>query len=307
MTPLRVLETVCSLSLQVTLLVAAAALLARYACRSDRARDQLWTATFVALLLLCCGDLALPHLRLLPVPASIVDPALGTLVAERAWPLAWVAVVWGAGAALLLGRLALGTLRAGLLFRRAVAIPPLRLAATVGAAFVSSASDERPARGTGIRFLTTSEILTPFCWQWHRPTIVLPEFLLTFSAEEMAVVIRHELRTCPTRIPCRCSSSAWPKRCSGFILPCGGRRGGPAPSENLLATHEPPDPPSRPRLWCAPCSGWPSLIVAGFVRIWSAPHWASRRVSSPPAHESCPASNRRLRPEVGRKCDWRSP
>ncbi|HVU86168.1 MAG TPA: M56 family metallopeptidase [Pirellulales bacterium] len=193
MTPLRLLETVCSLSLQVTLLVSAAALLGRYACRSDRARDQLWTASFVALLLLCCGDLALPHLRLLPVPASVVAPAMGMQVAEHAGLLAWLAVVWCAGTTLLLSRLALGIVRAWLLLRRASAISPRDLPQPWGERDVMRASGEEPGGEMAIRFLKTADVLTPFCWQWHRPVIVLPESVLTFSGEEIAAVIRHEL------------------------------------------------------------------------------------------------------------------
>ncbi len=43
-----------------------------------------------------------------------------------------------------------------------------------------------------IRFLSTTKSLGPFCWQFQHPTIVLPEVVLSFPAEEIAAVIRHE-------------------------------------------------------------------------------------------------------------------
>ena len=43
-----------------------------------------------------------------------------------------------------------------------------------------------------IRFLSTAKNLGPFCWQFQRPTIVLPEVVLAFPGEEIAAVIRHE-------------------------------------------------------------------------------------------------------------------
>jgi beta-lactamase regulating signal transducer with metallopeptidase domain len=41
--------------------------------------------------------------------------------------------------------------------------------------------------------LTSTRLATPFCWQLHRPYIVLPEYLLGFGEQELRFVIRHEL------------------------------------------------------------------------------------------------------------------
>lgn len=42
---------------------------------------------------------------------------------------------------------------------------------------------------------------SPFCWQVHRPYIVIPEFLMEFDAQELRLVLRHELEHLRTGHP----------------------------------------------------------------------------------------------------------
>ena len=98
MTPLRLLEVFCSLALQVALLVLATGWLARTVCRDVRDRDRLWSGCLLALLLLLVYDLCLPHLRLLPVPASVVDPSLLMQFEAQAGATWWLFGLWAAGA-----------------------------------------------------------------------------------------------------------------------------------------------------------------------------------------------------------------
>ncbi len=111
MTPLRLLETFCSLTLQVALLVLVTGWLARMLCRDDRDRDRLWSGCLLALLLLLIYDLGLPHLRLLPVPASVVEPTLGMQFEAQAGVTWWLVGLWIVGALFMLGRLVVGSLR----------------------------------------------------------------------------------------------------------------------------------------------------------------------------------------------------
>jgi Zn-dependent protease with chaperone function len=43
-----------------------------------------------------------------------------------------------------------------------------------------------------VRVLSCPGLPGPFCWQIHQPTIVLPHTLLSYSAEELLLVLRHE-------------------------------------------------------------------------------------------------------------------
>ena len=134
MTPLCVLEIVCSLSLQVTIIVVTTGWLARYVCRSDRGRDQLWAGGLLAILLVCLGDLCLPHLRLLPVPATLIDPALGLVIAQCGLRRRLARRAMAAGALFMLGRLVVGSLARRMAAATSHRDLPQRLAGTVGRA-----------------------------------------------------------------------------------------------------------------------------------------------------------------------------
>ena len=193
MTHLRLLETLFSLSLQVGLLAAATLLCDYGLCRSHRGRDRLWTGCLLAILLLFVGDFCLPHLRLLPVPAEYVDPTLGMSIERHTQAVYWLIVLWLVGVLVNLGRIAAGLVRATGLLYRSTTIPPEQLPAPWGRLPAIRAADHWAHSANGVQFLATSEVISPFCWQFHRPTIVLPEVVLGFSADEIAAVIRHEL------------------------------------------------------------------------------------------------------------------
>ena len=124
MTLLRILEILCSLSLQVTVVVLATGCLIRVLGRTERFRDQLWTGCFLAVLLVCVGDFCLPHLRLLPVPATLVDRSGGATLEKQANWIGGLVALWLAGTIFMLGRLAVGSIRAGWLLRRSIRICP---------------------------------------------------------------------------------------------------------------------------------------------------------------------------------------
>ncbi|HEY2840304.1 MAG TPA: M56 family metallopeptidase [Pirellulales bacterium] len=193
MTLLRLLETMLALSLQVTLIVAATACMARRFCRTEGSRDTLWTSCLVAILLLPLADLGLPHLRLLPPPATTIDPQTGLAIERLASCGVWLIALWIAGAAFTLGRQALGFARGVRLLRQTALISPEKLPEPWGRLSATVSSMTFSEEGSTIRFLSTKELVSPYCWQLHRPMIVLPEFVLSFPADELTAVIRHEL------------------------------------------------------------------------------------------------------------------
>ncbi|MAT16401.1 MAG: hypothetical protein CMJ46_14155 [Planctomyces sp.] len=56
-------------------------------------------------------------------------------------------------------------------------------------------------KGRSVRFLVSSEVSTPFCWQFHSPYIVLPEYLIGFDPESVKFIVRHELEHLRTGHP----------------------------------------------------------------------------------------------------------
>jgi bla regulator protein BlaR1 len=192
-TPLRLLETMVSLSLHVTLIVAATGFLSRRACRSEPARDALWCGCLAALLLVTLGDLGSPHLRLLPVPAAMLGPAARLIIEPLATAGSWLVAIWMAGVAFVLGRLIVGFVRGVRLVKRTTVIPSSQLPEPWGRLPVTGVPVEAPHERQSARFLSTQEMVSPFCWQLQRATIVLPEVVLAFPADQIAAVIRHEL------------------------------------------------------------------------------------------------------------------
>ncbi|MCA9067583.1 MAG: M56 family metallopeptidase [Planctomycetaceae bacterium] len=51
------------------------------------------------------------------------------------------------------------------------------------------------------RLYVSPSLQSPFCWQVHRPYIVIPEFLLDFDPDELRLVLRHELEHLQTGHP----------------------------------------------------------------------------------------------------------
>ena len=60
-------------------------------------------------------------------------------------------------------------------------------------------SDE--LRELSVRIVTAESCTTPFCWQLHRPAIVLPESVFGVPDDELRAVIRHELAHLKSRHP----------------------------------------------------------------------------------------------------------
>lgn len=181
----RLFELWSSLSLQACLLVWLTNRLANRQA-SDQARDRLWSTCMAALLVLAAGDFILPHLRFghLTLSAARLDGA--AFVATTSAICTALLVLWLCGAVVSLAVLVLGLVRGYLLVRGA---EPIRRVPPQVIDSLRSMPELCPA----IDLLTHPGIAGPFCWQFHRPVIVIPRFLLEFPAQELAAIIRHEV------------------------------------------------------------------------------------------------------------------
>ena len=192
MTVMRVVELWCSLCLQVTIVIACAAYLARRVVQEDRSRDRLWTVCLLAVLLTTISGLCLPHLRILPTAAAQVGST------NRAADRAARQLAHGYSRGLGHRRIFYAGARCRQLLRLAAPERSQRysrgsLAGAVGNDASGNWFYGLSGAGRTIHFLSVAQVFSPFCWQWQQPTIVLPEMVLDFSPEEIAAVIRHEL------------------------------------------------------------------------------------------------------------------
>lgn len=173
------LETLCSVTLQSSLLLMLTGWLTdrQPDCRIC---DRLWNRCHTLILLLTVAALLMPHFRILPYPL---------------WPSAWTRTVgwldpfpaaknflaaWLIGVLLAAIRLAASICITDRIIRNAVPVEEVRPEL--------SRTTNIPNCCTLISPLTT----TPFCWQFHRPAIVLPESILNIDDDELAAVLEHE-------------------------------------------------------------------------------------------------------------------
>lgn len=190
MTPAQFLELTLSLSLQATIVV----LLTHGFCRmldSARAESRLWTACYLVLLLMTAAALLMPHFRPLHPWRGVSSETAARVARIEKSAGQMVFAVWAVGAAVTTFLVARAWVRTTRFLKscRPVGDPGTALA---GLLMEPTGSSGREG-SRQVRLLTSPRLGSPFCWQMHEPTIVLPEFLLDRSESELRFIIRHEL------------------------------------------------------------------------------------------------------------------
>jgi beta-lactamase regulating signal transducer with metallopeptidase domain len=197
-------EIAISLCFQVTLVVATCAGLqrrladARWACR-------LWTVCFVSIIAIIVAGLLLPHRRLFSFPDMAFRETMLAVVTWQGRIGIALLSVWAIGVIVFLTRRALLCWRLMRFLKYRCAVLP---------------SEEILARlnldcGPETLLLSSAEIKGPFCWQLHRPTIVLPESLVAEDDTTLRHVLLHEIEHLRTRHPMQhflqgvCSTVFW--------------------------------------------------------------------------------------------------
>ena len=199
-------EVGCTLCLQVTVVVLATFLLQRW-ISDARSQCRLWTICFVCEIGLVAAALLLPHRRLFDFPSELSrDTMLAVVVWQTRIAIA-VASTWGIGAAWSVLRRV--TLCIGLLRFLKTQCKPVDVEALLNRTDVDSLAEEN------LSILTSNRIQGPFCWQLHRPVIVLPELLLSDDDATLRHVLLHEIEHLRTRHPMQhflqgvCSTVFW--------------------------------------------------------------------------------------------------
>ena len=179
MSATQLLEALISLTVQAMALVAIAHLLVRFT-QSDRVRSRIWEACHVLLLVLVAAALTIPHLRWFNPWPSLSDVEVIQAATLQHRVAVAVLSIWMLGAVVSVALFVTGWWQLSRFLRTCTPIDD----AANGLQIPPSASVPR--------LLCSPFLNTPFCWQIHRPVIVIPEFLLEFSPAELAFIIRHE-------------------------------------------------------------------------------------------------------------------
>ncbi len=205
-----VFEIGCALCVHVSVIVAATFALQR---RLDDARGgcRLWTACFLSILAVIAADLSLPHRRLISFNTNL-SPEM--LISIMTWQgrLVWLlTLVWATGVAVSLVRRSLECIQLlRFLGHHCVLLDAESMLDRAG---IHRATIRRQLAHLEIR--SSSQISGPFCWQLHRPTIVLPQFLIDEDETMLRHVLIHEIEHLRTKHPMQhflqgvCSTIFW--------------------------------------------------------------------------------------------------
>lgn len=169
-----------SMTVQCTLLLSLVGWLSRRETDSV-IRDHLWSSCYLLILILWTIGFLFPHLRLFPDPdlLSLTQPVAGVAVWEYLFQ--FIGIIWVAGVALLSIGLVISLMHTSQIVRRA-------------APWNCGIEDcELGLREFGVETRTTPLALVPFCWQFHRPIIVIPQCMLEYPKPELRAILRHEL------------------------------------------------------------------------------------------------------------------
>lgn len=216
------IEVGLALCVQVTLVVLVTVVLQRFVDQSSSA-CRLWSICFVSILGLVAAAVLLPHRRLLAFP-EFISPNVIALVAKWQGTIAaFLIAVWVAGMVIRIVRSGLGCIRLMRFFRNSC--QPLNQSQIDGLPITISKLNEllniRPQQTCrrGLLILVSDQIQGPFCWQLHRPIVVLPAFLfdrdIDASSTSLGHVLRHEIEHLRTKHPMQhflqgvCSTVFW--------------------------------------------------------------------------------------------------
>jgi len=178
MTSPQFLEMAISLSVQAALVVIATQWLGRL-LNGERMQCRLWTVCYVVLLSLVFVALFLPHPRLFKPWASIGTPEAAAIVVAELQIGRLLFFVWLAGTVVSLVLFAVRSFQANRFLKTCQPVDPNDFPFGEPDGNVPGMSADQLERK--VRLLSSTQLAGPFCWQFHHPYIVVPEFLLGFD------------------------------------------------------------------------------------------------------------------------------
>jgi beta-lactamase regulating signal transducer with metallopeptidase domain len=179
------LETIGSLTVQITLMIGVVAWITRQR-QAAAAADWTWTALHGCILLMTGAALLLPHLR--PTTWAALCVTSESAATQNAIDLGgrllfWL---WAIGVSIMLAAIVGGMWRASKLVQNSAR--DVRLTQ-----FLIESAAKLGMSPTPIQVRVSAVSVSPFCWQLHQPTIVVPDLLLDFPLDEQRAVLNHEL------------------------------------------------------------------------------------------------------------------
>lgn len=194
MTASQWLEVLISFSVQVGILITACTILERTVVQTSD-RCTVWNTFFLSVLMLGVGAILLPRLHLFHPWTYLESQTVLAVSTTQSAIGSAVLLIWCTGALL---SLAHWIVRGYLLHRTLQHCE--RLSDEKSRSLLELVPFDFPG-GVQPIVLISDDADGPFCWQFHRPTLVLPRFLLDGDANDLRHVLLHELEHLKTNHP----------------------------------------------------------------------------------------------------------
>ncbi|MDA8745706.1 M56 family metallopeptidase [Rubripirellula amarantea] len=201
-----VFETIVTLCFHVAVIVALTAFLTSWV-NDARQNSRMWTICFVLILSFIVAAFLLPHRRLIVVSDVLPQSTLAQLVAWQRMFVAALVIVWTAGVSV------------SLLSRGIRCFALSRFLVRSCQSLTVSQRQSLPLDDSELdpttQVLVSDRIQGPFCWQLHKPTIVIPRYVLDGDSTILRHVLLHEVEHLRTNHPMQhflqgaCSTLFW--------------------------------------------------------------------------------------------------
>ncbi|MEZ6044073.1 MAG: M56 family metallopeptidase [Planctomycetaceae bacterium] len=203
MSSFHFLEIVTTLFVQVSLVIGLTWAIT-HVVRGEKWRCHLWTCAYGLILLLAGLAVATPHPRLFHPWNSYSTESLVTLAEVEQKGGHFLFIAWSIGFLVSFGMM---LIRHNMVSRFLNRCQKLEQYSEEGTKLYRRL--EAGAGGIGrltiqnrpVKILVSTEVSTPFCWQFHNPVVVLPEYLIGFEVESVEHIVRHELEHLQTGHP----------------------------------------------------------------------------------------------------------
>jgi len=194
MTSTQWLEVLASYSLQVVAVVFVGRFLER---RSQTSEDRclVWNACFFSILVLGLASLVLPRFHVIQ-PWLVLDPHRLLAVGSVETVIGRLLVmVWATGAALAMMKLIAREILLRRTLKRCAQLNEHKTSELLSGIRSGSAMRKMPT------ILISEDNHGPCCWQFQRPTILLPRFILDGPQDDLRHVLVHEVEHLRTNHP----------------------------------------------------------------------------------------------------------
>ncbi|MCA9139409.1 MAG: M56 family metallopeptidase [Planctomycetales bacterium] len=207
MTSAQVFETLASLPLQILVVVIAIAALGRIKI-SAATRCRLWTIAYLSIIFLIAAAFLVAHIRLLDIGFRFSESSARRIVETQIGIVRLIGMTWLIGCVMVLIRRCCRFAALQRFLRHECR--PMTDQELAGLPLTDN--DTVPSN---LHWLVSKHKHGPFCWQLHRPTIVISRDVLRDDTRTLRHVLLHELEHLRTDHPLQhflqgiCSVALW--------------------------------------------------------------------------------------------------